>query len=266
MSDLGKTYFQFPLCALAFGANEKDRITRIISFCCLDAGFVMFHRLSPEIRQRNAHEFAAALDRPIGYSKTRSDHVAAMLGAREIRVRFSNLSGLLSEWQQLSTFKSTFETTYGRDVEVRIVNPLVFEVRDNAGMSYREFAVLCAIYSCIGAKKYPVRITRQTIRCRMLGYRSTSIMQAEIANRTDGATPLTPRQINYTLDALHERQFFARARANERQTFYSHRMSHDELETRLITGKGYSAAFHQRRRQHNTEFMARLKQSRRLLK
>ena len=131
---------------------------------------------------------------------------------------------------------------------------------------FREFAVLCAIYSCIGAKAYPVRITRDRIRCRALGYKAPAIMQAEIARRTDGATALSLRQINYTLDALHERKFFARARANERQTFYSHRMGQDELETRLITGKDYSAAFHQRRREHNAEFMARLKQSRRLLK
>ena len=120
--------------------------------------------------------------------------------------------------------------------------------------------------SCIGAKSYPVRITRARIQCRALGYKSPAIMQAEIAIRTDGAAPLSLRQINYTLDALHERQFFARARANERQTFYSNRMSQGELETQLITGKSYSADFHQRRRQHDAEFMARLKQSRRLLK
>jgi len=267
MSELGEKYFQFPLCALAFGANETERLNHIVAFGCVDAGGTMLNRLLPEIRAQRADEFASAFSALRDFRKTKPDHVALMLGARELNVQFRGLIAYpLQQADALVAFKTRFEQTHGRDVEVRLATRLVFEVRDKSGMSYREFAILCAVYSCIGAKAFPVRITRDRIQCRALGYKSPATMQAEIANRTDGATPLSLRQINYTLDALHERQFFARARANERQTFYSHRMGQDELETRLITGKDYSAAFHQRRREHNAEFMARLKQSRRLLK
>jgi len=267
MSDTGEKYFQFPLCALAFGANEVERLNHIIPFGCADAGGTMLNRLRPEIRTMKADELATASGTPADYRKTKFDHVAFALGARELNVRFSGqIAHPLKQSETLLTFKTQFEAKHGRDVEARIATRLVFEVRDKAGMSYRELAVLCAIYSCIGAKSYPVRITRERIQCRMLGYKSPAIMQAELANRTDGAKPLSLRQINYTLDALHERQFFARARANERQTFYSHRMSQDELEARLITGKSYSETFHNQRRQRDAELMRKIKQGKAAIK
>lgn len=81
----------------------------------------------------------------------------------------------------------------------------------------------------------------------MLGYKSSSIMAQELANRADGLKPLTFRQVNYVLDRLHERRFFARARANERQTFYSIRLPQDQLENRLVESKSYLESFHEQR-------------------
>ena len=267
MSDTGEKYFQFPLCALAYGEVERNRLDDIISYSFVDAGCTMYEKLSTEIRIVKAVEFEMAKGTPPDFSKNKYDHVAAMLGASATNVCIGGrISHSLKRHKELNDFKWRFEQKHGRDVEARIATRLVFEVRDKTGMSYREFAILCAIYSCIGAKAYPVRITRDRVQCRMLGYKSPAIMHAELANRTDGATPLSLRQINYTLDALHERRFFARARANERQTFYSHRLTQEELEARLITGKSYSEAFHNQRRQHAVELIAKIKQSKAAIK
>ena len=98
MSELGKNYFQFPLCALTWGADVQDRLEHIISFGFVDAGYVMFNRLGPEHCQQKANEFAAASDRPAGYTKTKPDHVAAILGAREIGITFRGSISYPIEW------------------------------------------------------------------------------------------------------------------------------------------------------------------------
>ena len=254
------SYFQFPLCALAYCDTEKERLDQIISFGFVDAGFAMFDKLDAEIRELKADELDNDSDVPSDFDKANSDHVAAMIGAKEIGINVSNVEYSLCNWRELSDFRNQFQAQYGRDAEVRIRKGLVFEARDKTGISYREFAMLCAVLSCIGAKKYQVRITRQAIQCRMLGYKSPSIMRTEIAKQQDGAKPLTLRQINYTLDKLHERQFFARGRANKRQTFYSIRMTQGQLENALLESKSYSQGFHETRRQRDTELIAKVKQ------
>jgi hypothetical protein len=262
MNNTGETYLQFPLCSLTFGADEWERLETIISFGFVEAGFTFLHRLTPDIRQMKAAELARASDTPSDYRHTKPAHVAAMLGARAIGITVGSVACSMQRWETLADFRQQFEREHGRDAEARIARGLVFEARDKQGISYREFAVLCAIYSCIGGKQYPVRITRQMIQCRMLGYKSPDVMRSEIANRLDGAKPLTLRQINYTVDALHERQFFARARANRRQTFFSNRMTQDELESALIKSKTYSEGFHQRRRQRDAALIEQIKELR----
>jgi hypothetical protein len=259
-------YLQFPLCALAYGSEPKNRLERVICYGVVEAGHVIAHRLKPELRQSFADEYATRLSLSYQYKQTDKDNVAALLGGREIGITFTSVQYMVQVWNELLAFKQPYESTHGRDVDVRVEESLVFETRDNHGMSYREFSVLCAIYSCIGAKKYPVRITRDKIQCRQLGYKSPAIMQAELPNRKDGAQPLTLRQINLTVDKLHERGFFARARANERQTFYSHRLTQEQIEQALMEGKSYSKKFHQRRQQRDAALMEQIKQAKTTIK
>ncbi len=263
---MSEAYFQFPLCALAFEAELKARLGNIILFGVVEAGLTFYNRLTSESCQAKAEQFARLSTTPRDFKKGKAEHVATMLGAEAIGVRVNSLAYPLEQWKRLRGFNESFAQKHGRDVEVRVRKDLVFECRDNCGISYREFAVLSAVYSCIGAKSYPVRVTRQQIQCRMLGYKSPAVMQAEIASRTDGATPLTLRQINYTLNALHERGFFARTRANERQTYYSHRMTLEEMEARLLKSKTYSDNFHKERRQRETRFIQEMKASKAAIK
>jgi hypothetical protein len=66
-------------------------------------------------------------------------------------------------------------------------------------------------------------------------------MEAEISAREDKEKPLTERQVLTTLDSLHSRGFFARMRANARQTYYSHRLAHDEFKKALFEMKTWRA-------------------------
>jgi hypothetical protein len=264
VSDNGR-FFQFPLCALAFGETERDRLEAIISFGFVDAGNKMFKKLDTDIRQQKAKEFCANFEKPDDYSQKNTWHVAAMLGAQEIGITVGNLGWSIERWRILAQFRDQFATKHGPDVEVRIRKDLVFETRDNKGITYREFAILCAVYSFIGSAAYPVRIIKEAIQTRMLGYKKREIMETEVAARNDKVQPLTLRQIGYTLNALHKRKFFARARANERQTYYSHRLTQEELEEELFKRKTGDAYFHAARKTRDKTLMERIKAERRRL-
>lgn len=258
MRDNG-TYFQFDLCALAFGKTENERLNAIIEFGCVEAGHAECDKLSVEARALEAERLASDPATPVGFKKGSKSHLCAILGAKKIGVAIGGFQRMIDGWRSLSSFRDEFAARYGAGVRVRIPKALLFEVRDKAGMSYSELACLAAIVSCIGAKKYPVRITREEIQRRMLGYKSKAAMRAEIANRQDGATPLPVWRVGRIRDRLHERRFFARARANERQTFYSIRQNEAELQDALVQSKTYSPGFHSERRHKDAEFMARIK-------
>lgn len=255
-------YFQFPLCALSFCATEKERLEHIISFGFIEAGIAMYKKLDTEIRKEKAEQFAADSGTPNDYKRSYDYHVAAMIGAKEIGVIPNNLVYSMQRWTEMSEFRNQFHTRHGNDVLVRIKKDLVFEARDDNGISYRELSILCAVYSCIGATEKPVRITKATIQNRMLGYKSAKVMKAEIKSRKDSAKPLTPRQIGYTLDSLDERKFFARARPNERQTYFSHRLTEEELHDALFKRKTAKARFHATRKTSNNSLMERIKSER----
>lgn len=254
-------YFQFPLCCLAYGKDFKTRLSDIAGYCCVDVGEVISSRVTTEVRLRKAEDAAyMGGDDCIDFNEFNDIEVSALVGAAEIAIRFSDIESIVDRWGKIEKHKSIFEKEYGRDAEVRMATRFMTETYKNAGLGYREFSVLCAIYSCIGSKRYPVRITRSQIQCRQLGYKSQVIMKKELPKRMDGAQPLTLRQINYTLDALHERGFFSRARANARQTYYSNKLKQEELEEQLIISKTYSSRFHHTRREKDRLLIKRIKQ------
>ena len=94
--NIGDTYFQFPLCALAFAAEQKVRLDHIIAFGFVDAGFAMLRKLPYEISAAKAETFATLPGRPYEYRKTKPEHVAALLGAQEIGITVGSLTHSLA--------------------------------------------------------------------------------------------------------------------------------------------------------------------------
>src|SRR4029453_8512481 len=122
-----KGYFHFPLCLLSFGKDEKERLLAIVRYCVCE-----------EARRRNpkfAHIARNAL----------IDEAATFLG---IKIRSRNKA--IKAWQDASSFVREWEGRYGKDPFVRIGTTLLWEAHSNAGLSYREFSILCAINSIIG--------------------------------------------------------------------------------------------------------------------
>ena len=97
---------------------------------------------------------------------------------------------------------------HGRDAQVRIRTDWLFEARHGRGLSYLEFAVLVAIYSKIGRKKGPVRITRDEIWRRAHGYKSKIVFDQMVQN---GPFRFTKWQVRAAIEGLHDARFLRKS-------------------------------------------------------
>jgi hypothetical protein len=228
-------YFQVPLCALAFGASDKERTETIISYGVIETGTNLWEKLTESQRHEFLEIRAENLPRFFNHQDPR--HLAAICGADKTGVHLGSLDCILKQHDALKTFCHGFEERHGPDARVRLKSSLVFEARDRGGITPRELWVLAAIYSVIGRKQGPVRITQDRIRCRALGYKIQAIMAAELSQRMDGAKPLSEWQLRSLLDCLQARKFFARVTYGRRLSYFSHRMSEKELRKAVITFK-----------------------------
>jgi hypothetical protein len=178
-------YFHFPLCLLAFRSEYKDRLRHIVSYCVCE------------------HE-----QRLIRASADVPGNTALFEAAKFLNVNLGSPDAAIHSWKAATRFIHQWQGRYGRDASVRIATALLWEAHDNTGLTYREFSILCAINSVIGKRRsVPRRITEPSIRVRAAGFKSW-----KVANVEPGSSQLlTPHQVRYTLERLHQRKFFARA-------------------------------------------------------
>jgi len=90
---------------------------------------------------------------------------------------------------------------------------------------YRDFAVLCSVYSAIGQASYR-RVSFDKITRGSFGYGT----KAEFARLPKGVEPLTRQQVRATVDRLEARGLFCRCPVNRRHTAYSKRLGLIELQ------------------------------------
>jgi hypothetical protein len=148
---------------------------------------------------------------------------------------------------------------HGRDALVRIGIALLWEAYNNTGVSYRDFSVLCAINSIIGSNSTPMRITQPSIRVRAAGFKSWDVAQSALPSDELEARLLTVDQVRGTLDKLHQRKFFARARIGARTVKYMLRVSDDELRAILLQREPYQKQFQSERAKKDAELRTAIK-------
>lgn len=255
------SYFQFPLCALAFGKSADERLNAIIDHSVLHAGAKLWRKLTEEERWRESEKWKARPTRPTGINWNSTTHLAALCGADLIGITYHGMSSLGERHQTFLNFLAGFESRNRRDALVRLKKAWLFDTRDHHGLTYRELSVLCAIYSAIGDKEMAI-ITRERIRRCALGYRSAAIMQAELAQRTDGARPLTERELRDTITRLHRNKFFARCTVARRITYYSIRLDSEALRKKILERRTYPGFFHAAQAAQDAALTAAIKRGR----
>jgi hypothetical protein len=234
-------YLQFPLCALSFGETETERLNAILDYGVVDAGVKLWRKLVPDLQNRLIIAWGRCRNLPTGFNGKFPLHCAALYGAQTLKVKFRDIRYLLENHTRLAQYTAEFERRYGRNPLVRVKLAWLLKVRNHKGIIYREFAVLCAVFSCIGDKPF-ARVTQSRIRLCALGYKTAQVMEAEIARRTDGASPLTVRQLRDTIARLHRNKFFARCTYARRMTYYSIRGNDRRLRQRVKERHTYASA------------------------
>jgi hypothetical protein len=233
----GGPYFQVPLCAFAFGKSDKERLDAIICFGVIEAGRKRWKHLAEPQRQELLNALIRTGKIPDDFRRRSTPHVIALFGADALHVRLGSVHSTLSQHDGLLEFQHSFERQHGKDPLVRLKAKLVFEARDRTGVTSGELAILAAIFSVVGKKKYPVLITQDRIRRRALGYKTEAVFEAEFSQRQDGVMPLTDWQLRSLIERLHTRKFFARATYGRRLTYYSHRMTDAQLRKAVVEMK-----------------------------
>jgi hypothetical protein len=236
-------YLQFPLCALSFGQTVEVRLGSILAYSVVEAGFKLFQKLTADQQLAFLATTEQAGETPAGFNSSLWSHRAALYGADVIKVTFGNFCSALQKHLELRDYIKKYEVRNGRDPFVRVKSDWLFDARQGRGMSYREFAVLCAVYSAIGDKELAI-VTRDRIRRCALGYRTTAIMQYEIRRRADDAEPLTERQLRDTIARLHRNRFFARCTVARRTTYYSIRLDDEAIRKKILERRTYAHIFY----------------------
>jgi len=233
-------YLQFPLCALSFGKTENERLNAILDYAVVEAGLKLWQKVVPELQKRLIFQWGIHKKHPTGFRREIPLHCAALYGAVTLSVEYAGIQYMLDGHRRLKDYIAEFESRHGRDPLVRIKKQWFFKARDHRGLTRRELAVLCAIYSCIGNKQ-AAQVTQPRIRRCALGYRTARIMEAEIAARADGASPLTERQLRDTIRRLHRNNFFARCTYARRITYYSNRLGDGQLRKYIVDRYSYAS-------------------------
>jgi hypothetical protein len=255
-------YFQFPLCALSFGQTTDARLNAILDYSVVDAGSKLFQKLTGDQQQEFLRGKTVSRTNPKGLNPNDWQQCAACYGADIIGVTYHGFNCIIERHGQLRDYVADFETRNGKDARVRLKKSWLFDTRDGHGITYREFSVLCAIYSAIGDKELAI-VTRERIRRCALGYRTAAIMQAELSRRPDKAQPLTERQLRDTITRLHRNKFFARCTVARRITYYSIRLDSEALRKKVLERRTYPGFFRSSQAAQDDALTAALNQRRR---
>lgn len=260
-------YFQFPLCALTFGKTHEERCNGILNFSLGDTGLRAWAAMDEFQRDEWLDRLTNHKEEPTtGIDWDEWEQQAVAYAMKLLNVTGGNVTWMLKNYRQVLEHKERFEKMHGRDVNVRCRTGLLFEVRERRGMTYREFAVLCAINSIIGNKTVPVRITLAAIAPRSLGFKSAKALLSDQKIRhfkpAFKECALTLKQVRTTVEKLHELKWFARVTFGKRQTYYSNRMGQEELMKRVFASKTHAADFRAEKAKNDNDLTAAIKSHR----
>lgn len=226
-------YFQFPLCLLAFSTDYKIGLQYIVSYCLCERAL----RLDPTCPKLSGSN-------------------ALYKAAKFLHVEVASDNATIQEWETANAFIDRWEARHGRDASVRIATALLWEAYDNTGITHREFSILCAINSIIGkGRRSPRRITEPSIRVRAAGFKSWTVANRELSPDELLTRLLTPYQVRYTLEKLHQRKSFARARVGAKTVKYMIGVTDRELRALLLQTETYHSRFKAERAQKGRELM-----------
>ncbi|QDV66161.1 hypothetical protein [Crateriforma conspicua] len=222
-------FFQFPIAALRtdkrldeIDEHEKRRtIGRIIDYSIQHVAFTADGLSSEDVEAAadNYCESNPSVTKPPSRWKRQILYAADILG-----VSYSgdpNYNATRDVFNEINTCP-------GGDRQVRVRTDLVWSARDEESWTFRQFAVLAAIYAGVGANK-KARLSFDYIAAMACGCST----MAEYDQHVPPENRMSRRQVRWTVESLDDRGLFARATPDGRRMHYSMRLSKPELMTML---------------------------------
>lgn len=155
-------------------------------------------------------------------------------------LNLNNLESLtekrINAYYELENILNRNIESYGKQPYSRIGRELVFSLRDKK-FDENMFRVLCAISSVIGKQAKFKRITYNTLRFRMWGFKNEKEFKQD--NLSKKIKLLTDRQLARIVKKLHSLKFFSKFTYQQRQIFYSTKLNDEELFNAVSKSKIY---------------------------
>jgi hypothetical protein len=198
-------YFQFPLTLLTYDRDWPDNLREIADWCAFE----------------QAAGSGCDLD-----DRGCCDFVNSRLGFRP-----DNWALVKQRHEWVASHLKNVPFYGANETRVRIRADIFWETANGGGLNEIQFKTLCAIYSSIGQSEYR-RITIDQIIQRAAGCAAKFSFEDE-HDHWDGAgiyrTIYTAAQIRRAVQMLFLRGFFAMITRANRETYYSNRLSQDQL-------------------------------------
>lgn len=225
---MSNPYFTFPLCLLSYGPDYKSRLEHIISHSVIRVG-----RHAAADPAKADETLRHITNHPTDYMPSDPSHRIVMLGRGHFRITGHSIAGMIRENFDCEEFISQYEGRNGTDALVMVHPDFVWACKGGGDPDWRHLSTLCGILSIIGKKETPIRITREMIIARQLGYKSVEVMKKELLlrypKRADKAKPLSIQQCRDVLTDLEAGGFFVRCHPTPRATYFSTCMEREAM-------------------------------------
>ena len=214
MRKLSKKMLSFPLCCLSMKC--KDLPIRIINY-----GVYLYAKT----KYKEFQKLPSLLkETPSWFNENEDSHWKLLLSSQELNFRIEDLHKFEERVEETDSYIKQFQSKYGSDAFCLIGKELLYEVHRNS-FDMELFRVICAINSVLGRKKY-ARITKKTIRHRMQGYKTMEVLESE---NQFGLEMSSDRVLGRKIEILIDKKFITKFTYNKRQSYYSTRLSYEDL-------------------------------------
>jgi len=210
-----KKFLEFPLCLLAI--DDEDIIGKIISYSMV--AYSTKIGIAVEERVFRLREF------PDDFDFENEEHNRILLAGDELKITIATITKTIKTYNELKGFVGKFITDYGQQPYCRIGKKLCFEARDQI-FNESMFRILCAIQSKIGNKKSHKKMYKDEIRCRAFGCKTAKMLQNV---KPSNYIHYSDKKIKRITDLLEAKELISKFTYKRRLTYYSTRLTKDEL-------------------------------------
>jgi len=202
----------FPLQALRFNTDKAVTLDHIISYSIIEFAYYLSRTadLSNTDYERTSDFLSAyyhceydddlTAEAQAMHEDDFNSHI--LMACKIMGVEIGSIEATKTRHSKLNSFIDDYEKRHGKDCKVKIHKGMLFDARDGK-IDFELFSLYCAIKSVLGKREFS-RITNETLRYRLLGFKKKSIYDSRAKSKHKDNL-LTDFQIAQRVIKLQER-------------------------------------------------------------